>query len=158
MTADELRDAVATEEGIRAHGFSVLAALAERIAGDGDDESRQMSEAREIAIRMLDHRDALGPHASALDAILRRTGLFPYLEPERLGTRDLLAVEAHRPLDMAEEDVVFHRVQADVYRRLMDGESVVLSAPTSFGKSLVIDALIASGRYRNVVVWCRRSR
>ncbi len=34
----------------------------------------------------------------------------------------------------------------------MDGESVVLSAPTSFGKSLVIDALIASGQYRNVAI------
>jgi hypothetical protein len=29
---------------------------------------------------------------------------------------------------------------------------VILTAPTSFGKTLVVDALIASGRYRNVVV------
>ena len=35
----------------------------------------------------------------------------------------------------------------------MDGQSVVnFSAPTSFGKSLVIDALIASGRYPNIVI------
>jgi replicative superfamily II helicase len=56
------------------------------------------------------------------------------------------------PLDLPEEDLVFHRIQAEVYRRLLDGENVVLSAPTSFGKSLVIDALISSGNYRNIVV------
>jgi replicative superfamily II helicase len=34
----------------------------------------------------------------------------------------------------------------------MDGESYVLSAPTSFGKSLIIDALLASDKFANVVV------
>lgn len=86
-----------------------------------------------------------------LDAVLRRLGLFPYLDVEGLGARDLLAFEAHRPLDMG-EDLVFHRVQGEVYRRLMDGSNIILSAPTSFGKSLVIDALIASGKYKNIVV------
>jgi rhodanese-related sulfurtransferase len=47
---------------------------------------------------------------------------------------------------------VFHRVQAAVYYHLLDGDNVILSAPTSFGKSLIIDALLASGKYRNVVI------
>ena len=34
----------------------------------------------------------------------------------------------------------------------MAGRSVILSAPTSFGKSLVIDAVIASQKYKNVLV------
>jgi hypothetical protein len=152
MTGDELRAAVANEGNIRERGFEVLATLAERIAMARDDESPEMSEGREIAIRMLDYREGLGTQTQVLDAILRRVGLFPYLDSERLGARDLVAVQAHRPLEMPEDDVVFHRLQADVYRRLMDGESVVLSAPTSFGKSLVIDALIASGKYRNVAI------
>jgi len=48
--------------------------------------------------------------------------------------------------------MVFHRVQAQVYWRLIDGENVILSAPTSFGKSLVIDALIASGRFGRIAL------
>ena len=48
--------------------------------------------------------------------------------------------------------MVFHRVQAQVYWHLIDGENVILSAPTSFGKSLIIDALIASGKYRRIVL------
>ena len=42
--------------------------------------------------------------------------------------------------------------QAEVYRELMAGRSVILSAPTSFGKSLIIDAIIASRRHNNIVV------
>jgi hypothetical protein len=133
MTGEELRAAVASEDGVRERGFEVLAALAERVAIARGDESPEMSEAREIAIRMLDHRDALGAQTLILDAILRRVGLFPYLDPERLGTRDLLALQAHRPLGMPEEEIVFHRLQAEVYRRLMDGESVVLSLNPPMG-------------------------
>ena len=53
---------------------------------------------------------------------------------------------------MESEHVVFHRVQARVYGHLLNGENVVLSAPTSFGKSLIIDAIVASGKFDNVVV------
>lgn len=68
-----------------------------------------------------------------------------------LSLRDLLAYEYHRPENLGDQ-IVFHREQADVYRRLLAGESVILSAPTSFGKSRVVDAMIASGRYDNIVV------
>ena len=34
----------------------------------------------------------------------------------------------------------------------MDGKNVILSAPTSYGKSLIIDSVIASGKYNNLVV------
>jgi len=50
------------------------------------------------------------------------------------------------------DDFVFHREQADIYRRLVDGDSVILSAPTSFGKSRIIDAIIATRRFRNIAV------
>jgi hypothetical protein len=50
------------------------------------------------------------------------------------------------------DDFVFHSTQAQVYARLMDGDTVILTAPTSFGKTLIIDALVVSGRYDNVAV------
>jgi hypothetical protein len=151
MTLNELREAVSTAERAQENAFAVLSSLAGYIAKATHEEDVNLSHAREIAIRLVEHRDSLGGHAPMLDGVLRRLGLFPYLDLDALGARDLLAYEAHRPLDMP-EDLVFHRVQAEVYRRLMDGQNIVLSAPTSFGKSLVIDALIASGKYRNVVV------
>ncbi len=152
MTFEELKAAVATAESASERAFDVLADVGGLVARAQGEESTEMTQAREIAIRLVEHRDALGGQVALLDAMLRRLGLFPYIDVDTVGVRDALAIEAHRPLDMPEGDLVFHRVQAEVYRRLLDGENVVLSAPTSFGKSLVIDALIASGRYRNIVV------
>ncbi len=47
---------------------------------------------------------------------------------------------------------MFHREQGEVYQRLLSGESLILSAPTSFGKSRVIDAVIASGKFSNIAI------
>ena len=43
-------------------------------------------------------------------------------------------------------------VQWEVCRALLDGNNVMLSAPTSFGKSLIVDALIATQRFRTIVL------
>lgn len=103
---------------------------------------------QELVIRLLDIRHLLGEYGSILDAFVREAGLFPYLRPENLGLPDSLAYAAHKP--SAGADTVFHRVQAQVFQLLMSGQSVVLSAPTSFGKSLIVDAVVASGRYKNI--------
>ena len=50
------------------------------------------------------------------------------------------------------DDFVFHSTQAQVYARLMDGDTVILTAPTSFGKTLIVDALVVSGSYENIAV------
>lgn len=47
---------------------------------------------------------------------------------------------------------MFHAEQALVYERLLAGDNVVLSAPTSFGKSLIVDAILAARNFRNAVV------
>lgn len=91
-------------------------------------------------------------------ALARQHGLFPYLQSEiadlpgssQLPFQDLVALEMHRPDGL--NDVVFHRVQAQIYQRLRNRENVILSAPTSFGKSLIIDSLISTQEYTNVVI------
>ena len=66
---------------------------------------------------------------------------------------DQIAYEAHRPTAWSfQDDLVFHSEQAMVYERLLAGENVVLSAPTSFGKSLVIDAILAAKNFCNVAI------
>ena len=113
-----------------------------------DDEAPQ---AHDLVLRAMEHRDAFGSAGVILDGLLRQIGLFPYLDSARLSLADLLAYEAHRPERLG-DDIVFHRAQAHVYQLLMAGENIALSAPTSFGKSLVIDAMIASGKYANIVI------
>lgn len=111
----------------------------------------QAESAHELILRALEHRNRFGASEPILSALARSVGLFPYLHPEMLGFKDALAYEFHRPPYMP-DDFVFHREQAEIYRRLLSGENVILSAPTSFGKSRIIDALIASGRFNNVAI------
>ena len=132
--------------GIRENAFEIAADLC-RIVSGADDSP----EAHELVLRAMEYRDAFGPANTILDGLLRQIGLFPYLDPETLDIRDRLAYEAHRPLQM-DEQIVFHRAQAHVYRLLMEGKNVALSAPTSFGKSMIIDAMIASDKFNKIVI------
>ena len=86
-----------------------------------------------------------------MDALARSVGLYPYVDPSVFDLRDSIAYEYHKPEKMAAE-FVFHREQAEIYRRLMAGDNLILSAPTSFGKSKIVDAAIASGNYKNIAV------
>lgn len=125
-------------------------ALAEADA-DGPADQRLLR-ARELVIRLLERQDELGPARPLHDALLARLGLYPYLDESTLAGSDLLAYEAHRPLGEFGEQIVWHRDQARAYGRLLDGESVILAAPTSFGKSRVIDGVVMSGHFRNILV------
>lgn len=129
-----------------AHAYALAEADADRPA----DQS--LLRARELVIRLLDHQNELGPARPLHDALLARLGLYPYLDQSALAGSDLLAYEAHRPLGEFGETLVWHRDQARAYARLLDGESVILAAPTSFGKSRVIDGVVMSGRFRNILV------
>src|SRR6266571_4665213 len=134
LTLNEIKRRLATPAGIGEDGFAILKALCGFVSSP-DTEPR----AHDLVLRALEHRDAFGPAAAILDGLVRQVGLFPYLEPADLGLADNIAYEFHRPLNMDSDQVVFHRVQAQVYNLLLSGQSVVLSAPTSFGKSLIID-------------------
>lgn len=107
---------------------------------------------RECLIRILEHRKLFSEYNQIVDSLIQRVGLFPYLDSDSatLSTSDLLNIESHAPDGL--DGIILHSMQGKVYHALMDGANVILSAPTSFGKSLLIDAAIASGRYDTVVV------
>lgn len=155
MSYRELRDDLATlGKGGQIDAFRFLAKLSALSSlAESDDE---VQKAREICVRVLDKAEAFADYEEVVQALLRNVGLFPYLNRDGvdLAGADVatqLATEAHRPTAMP-DGVVFTAKQAEVYRELIAGRNVVLSAPTSFGKSLIIDAIIASGTHKNIVV------
>lgn len=106
---------------------------------------------REALIRVLEHRNDLTDYREIIDSLIQKAGLLPYLKDiDDLSTSALLNYEYHTADGL--NGIVLHAAQARVYRALMDGVNVILSAPTSFGKSLLIDAMIASGRFKCMVV------
>lgn len=111
-------------------------------------------EGRDLVIRALDKFtlfDAV--EQSLLLNMVRAVGLFPYITPHlsNMALSDRLAYEAHR-VEGVEPGMVFHHLQAHVFSLIMQGQNVVLSASTSVGKSLVIDAVLAQRRFKKVVV------
>lgn len=111
-------------------------------------------EGRDLVIRALDKFkffDAV--EQSLLLNMVRAVGLFPYITPHlsSMALSDRLAYEAHR-VEGVEQGMVFHHLQAHVFSLIMQGRNVVLSASTSVGKSLVIDAVLAQRRFTKVVV------
>lgn len=145
MKDDEIRDALDDPGHIGEAAFELLRAIARYV---NDPEKEDLG--RDLVLRALEHRSQFGELAVILDSLTREVGLFPYLSPELLNLRDTIAFEFHRP--DKDSELVFHRVQAEVYRRLMDGENVILSAPTSFGKSRIIDAVIDSEKFENLAI------
>ncbi len=146
MTIKELRSILSKPTVIGAHQFEILKDIA-AVVGRTDCSAV----GRELVLRALDHRDCFDVARPILEALTRNIGLFPYVDIDQLDFRDRIAYEFHRPLNM-EHDFVFHREQADVYRRLLAGDSVILSAPTSFGKSRIIDAMIAIEKFDQIAV------
>ena len=148
MTPTEIESALSNPSDARKHAFQILQSLG-RLLGEDSDNPAVVS----LLIRALEYREAFEAYYPLLNALLRETGLYPDAEPTLLSSRDRVAFEYHRPAGSADlAELVFHRVQAQVYWRLIEGENIILSAPTSFGKSLIVDALIDTGKYRRIAL------
>jgi hypothetical protein len=145
MNADEIKQALALPDAIEATAFEILRSISSYV---NNPETEEL--ARDLVLRALEHKKRFGVFSKILDGLTREMGLFPYLSPKSLNIRDTIAFEFHKP-DI-DSEFVFHRVQAEVFRRLMDGENVILSAPTSFGKSRIIDAVIGSEKFNNLAI------
>jgi hypothetical protein len=149
MTPQELREVFRQPDQIAGKAFQIAKTISRLCHAE-----ETATEGREMVIRALEHYGAFQSLNGALDALVSQVGLFPYANPQKLNVAGQLAYEFHRPLDggIDSRDIVFHSEQGEVYRGLMDGQSYVLSAPTSFGKSLIVDALLASGKFNTVVI------
>lgn len=107
---------------------------------------------RDLTIRALGARDKFTGHAGILRNMVRKAGLFPYLKKEfsELSAGDRVALDVYRtPFS---DDYVFHSMQFQVFDLLKAGRNVVLSAPTSMGKSAIVDSLLGLGRFKRVVL------
>lgn len=148
MNAQEIRGILRAKGAIGDDGFEVLRSISLLLNSGLSDDANV---ARELVIRALDRRQDFEGLGQILDALVRNAGLYPYLDVSNLESFDLFAYEMHRPDGLGDE-IVFHRVQAEIYRDILSGDNIVLSAPTSFGKSLIIDAIVASKKFKNIVL------
>lgn len=110
---------------------------------------------REIAIRVLDNFEKFPRETIPLwNDIIEVCGLYPYVNPTLLDDSALIRYEYHRSrtLERDGQPIYLHEEQQEISSQLQLGNSVILSAPTSFGKSLLIEEIISVKKYRNVVI------
>lgn len=110
-------------------------------------------EARSRVILLLDHLVSINQPPSALvNSLIRQVGLFPYINFESATWQDRLVFEAFKVDTGDVNEVTLHREQSRLLKSLIDGKSIAVSAPTSFGKSFVIDSFISMRQPNNVVI------
>jgi hypothetical protein len=117
------------------------------------ESDREAEAALEIAIRLLEaRRNGQVPQdcLEAVEFLAEECGLYPYVNAERFGLLTQTVIEAHAV--QLNEKLYLHSKQMQILLWLLDGDNVVLSAPTSFGKSLLVDAFLARRRPHTVVV------
>lgn len=108
--------------------------------------------ARNLLIRLLADLDrAKTPYPQVVNHMIRATGLFPYLQLAN-ASWDQKFVHHAFEVDVGRRVATLHREQSSVLAKLLDGKNIAVSAPTSFGKSFIIDAFIAAKQPDNVVI------
>ncbi|PYZ96629.1 helicase-like protein [Alteribacter lacisalsi] len=111
------------------------------------------SKVRDVILRIMDKKNSIPEETyPIIESLLEKVGFFPYINTHNIESslKSLLHYEFYRSENIT--DIVMHSQQAAIYDKLERGKSVVLSAPTSFGKSLLIEEIVASKKYQNIVI------
>ena len=85
--------------------------------------------------------------------LIESAGFYPYLKKENLsfsGNAASIRQEYHRSNNI--DNIYFHEEQKFLSSILETNKNLILSAPTSFGKSLLIEDIVASKRFKNIVI------
>jgi hypothetical protein len=116
----------------------------------GDRETESFG--RDLIIRVLDSWEKVPKTAEGVwNDLIEASGLYPYTRAEKLEGASLLRQEFHRSAFL--KDKFLHSEQMELSNALQySDKSLIVSAPTSFGKSLLIEELVASKKYNNLVV------
>lgn len=109
--------------------------------------------AREHLIKLLDYcKSNKISYTPLINALIRATGLYPYLDYNSSSWQEKFVYESFKINIGNEEPVTLHRQQSLLLKKLLDGKNIAVSAPTSFGKSFIIDAFISLNKPKNVML------
>ncbi|WP_300369704.1 DEAD/DEAH box helicase [Brachyspira sp.] len=87
-----------------------------------------------------------------INHLIRVLGIYPYMKQENSILEDRIVYELFKADIGEDETKVLHIEQSHVLKCLLDGENIGLSAPTSFGKSFIIDAFIAMKHPESIMI------
>ena len=122
------------------------------------DKIEDNESGREILINILDKWDKIPQcHKTIWTDLIESAGFYPYFskdeskEREITSTAQLIRKEYHLSENLNEK-IYLHEEQKLLYELLKHGRNIIVSAPTSFGKSLLIEEVVACKKFKNIVV------
>ncbi len=123
-----------------------------RLLNSAEESLKQ--DGRDLIIRLLDNWDNISDSYRAIFSdLISAAGFYPYLKKIGSTGRDLgdeIRLEHHKSEYLPER--YFHAEQKKLADLIEQQVNVIVSAPTSFGKSMLIEEIIASRKYKNIVV------
>ena len=118
-----------------------------------ESENGNKDEARQKLIQVLDeHQKNNIPYNPIINHLIRQSGLYPYIKLDTASWEDRIVYEAFKVDIGKNTPKTFHREQSKILKLLLKGQSIAISAPTSFGKSFIIDSFIAIKKTDTVVL------
>lgn len=134
---------------LKSRVFSIIAEASREVRTSEHDDPRLLSLVPRLW-DLIEARQELGGYRQLLSAYARSCGLWNYIDQEGADGRDALIASSVTAPEL--DGLTLHKEQISALNTLLAGRNLILSAPTSFGKSLLIDALLASGRFHRVAV------
>jgi len=120
------------------------------------DNEEQEAVARKIAIHILNNWTKVPIETYPLwTDIVEAIGFYPYLEKNKTTMQVQSLSDQIRQKSFLSDflsETYLHREQKKLSDYIMAGKNVIASAPTSFGKSLLIEEIVASEKYKNIVI------
>ena len=116
------------------------------------------AEARKIIIHILDIWENVNDNAKEIwIELVGRAGFYPYfVEKVKLQNMDNLSIQTQLKTAFFKSDylpnIYFHEKQKEIEQALSTGNNVAVSAPTSFGKSLLIEEMVARRQFGNILI------
>lgn len=115
---------------------------------DGEKELAQ-----KLIVNILENKEKFDSASKQiLTDLLEAVGFYPYIKKEnfKLESTDSLIREIYHYSDNLKK--FLHEDQKHLLSLLNTDQNVIVSAPTSFGKSLLIEEFVASNKFKNIII------
>lgn len=109
---------------------------------------------RTLCINVLNNWNKIHENTKeAWTSIIEALGFYPYLNKENLQLKGTLeSIRRYNHDSVFLEGKSHHYDQKKLVDLIFSKKNIVASAPTSFGKSLIIEEIVASKQWRNIVI------
>lgn len=120
------------------------------------DDKEKNDWGRNIVVHVLDNIEKIPENLKTLWAdLIEACGFYPYIEKEQsriplIGLSECIRKELHQSKSL--NGKYLHEEQLRALNIFDSGKNLVISAPTSFGKSLLIEELVARKTSKNIII------